>query len=201
MKATCKKIIIILLLLTVNVSCSQLKNENKEIEDLFYQYIKATKSDDGEEQFKFLYEEQFDEIPKNFIRELHKALKEEPLQKRDEEIYRISEIIEKGNTKYVKITFNQNLIIDLKKKNQASQYDYSDESYIKEQEEIYGKNNITFDEKNSKLTIKDSDFIFAIFHPKYNTWKILLPAVVGDGSIQSDVELIPSEILNILNKS
>jgi hypothetical protein len=194
MKFNSKIFFVLLSLFTTFFSFSQ-EPSIKNIEAIFYQYINAEFSNDLESQFLFLYEEQFDDFPKNAYKEIFDSVKEnEAFKNRNPKIYKISKIIENDGIQYVKISFNFNMIIDLKdiEENETK-------IFIKNAEDELGKDKVIFDKKNLKATLKQSDILFAVLNPKYKEWKIALPMLVGDGSItDKKFEAIPSKILKKL---
>ncbi|MCF6133099.1 hypothetical protein [Flavobacterium wongokense] len=193
MKTTVRNIILLLHLFTAIAAYSQPKDQNKEIEAVFYNYIHASKSDNEEEELKFLYEEQFDEYPKTLFMSMHETRKS--ITTIDEKIYRISKTLEKANIKYVKISYKVNWIFDFKENKDPDNVNY----FIERLEYGFGKDSVTVDKKNFKAIAKYVNYVYAAFNPKYNGWKIVLPEIVGDGSTEGTKwDAIPQEILQKL---
>jgi hypothetical protein len=187
MKHYLKKLI---LLLTFSVQIANAQQE--DITKTFNNFIKATKSDNLNEQLDYLYPRVFEFYSKDSIlMELEMSKKDPVIKVGNEELISISEILTENNIQYAILTFNQKMNMDMSKTKEQGNNDYALFIMPIALKQIYGEDKVTFDEKLYIFEVSMTKNLYVILDPKYNEWKFL---PINEKSIDVEKQIIPEII-------
>ena len=187
MKHYLKKLI---LLLTFSVQIANAQQE--DITKTFNNFIKATKSDNLNEQLDYLYPRVFEFYSKDSIlMELEMSKKDPVIKVGNEKLISISEIFTENNIQYAILTFNQQMNMDMSKTKEQGNNDYALFIMPIALKQIYGEDKVTFDEKLYIFEVSMTKNLYVILDPKYNEWKFL---PINEKSIDVEKQIIPEII-------